>query len=191
MLRALLSLGTATAMVVTLTATPAGAGVPPPQGTFGCAIAGTITFKPWLTSGLSLKPVKMKLTATGTGCDAGGVTGGKAPITDVAVKVDQKLGTGAYCSAFPGEVGKIQVKLQGRNPQNKIMTVGVVNVPVFSLGANINSFDFVGVPVPAEKAFAGTHPIIVLNVTDPDPMTMCIAEGITVLNVDGFVNLVP
>ena len=118
----------------------------------------TCTCLPLLTSGLSLKPVKMKLTATGSGCDAGGVTGGKAPITDVAVKVDQKLSAGAYCSAFPGESGKMQVKLQGRNSQNKIMTVAVVNTPVYAFGANINSFDWVGVPVVANKAFAGTSP---------------------------------
>lgn len=111
---------------------PAGATAAAPiTGTISCSgFTGTVTATPGVSSTASTKAVKVKAAGAATSCDNSNVAGGKAPITAATIKVSGSLPVGATCTSLVNPVflkTKIQVKFQGLNPSNKLMTVAVDN----------------------------------------------------------------
>lgn len=109
----------------------------PPMGAISCPLTGgTITFSKPLTLSPNSKLVRMRIKATGTGCDSSGVVGGKAPITDVEITGTVPLGPGAACidrELAQGKPAKFQVKWRGRNAKNKPITVGTSSTSVSAM----------------------------------------------------------
>lgn len=190
MVRKLCSLATAATALVALAAAPGGAAVAQAQGTPSCNITGTISFKPTLTSTPAAKGYKLMLVATGTGCDNSTVTGGKAPITDVAVKAQMKLMPGSNCNIKVVSTGKVQVKWQGRNSQNNLMTVAVANQKLGSGGTSLFTTAWAGITnTRSGTAFFMKQALVHVDSVDPDPITTCNTSGMSTLAVTGYVEM--
>jgi hypothetical protein len=166
----------------------------PPIGVIVCAISGTASFNKPLTNTPSAMAVSMKLTLTGNSCDHSDVIGGKAPITDVAVKGTFSLTPGATCTSAPSSKDKpqkLQLKWQGRNPKNNLMTVGVTNTTAATLYSIFLPLLPMNAPVLTDpkKPFVEDHIGSNLVVTDPlsDLQAACASSGLATLHFVGAI----
>ena len=187
-------LGAAVLCAVLVCGSPADAGVGAPAGTVNCTIAGSLTLKTPLTNTPSTKTIKVKGLATASSCDDSGVTGGKAPITGAAIKINGKIPVGATCAWLTSPTfgkTKIQVKWQGLNPQSKVMTVSVDNsflATAQSSGGTTVTLTLVTQPN-AKGCFFGQTNTLTLGLDDSSATlaTECSGSGITDLAF-GMVN---
>ena len=147
-------------------AAPAAAAPNWPTGTIHCAIEGSVTFKPGLSSLPSAKAVKFKgaFTPAPAGCGfSGGVTGGKYPISAATAKISGSLPAGSTCSNFVNGLGfgktKIQVTWQGLNTKGKLATVAK-NSAVATGVVGGNPLLLESDPI-AKNAFASKHLLVI------------------------------
>ncbi len=178
----------AAALVCGLGIAPARAKVAPPTGTITCTISGTLKLNHPLSNTASTK--KIKVTGAGAetaaACDASGVTGGKLPITAVALKAKGSLPAGASCTSLvTPQFGptKIKIKFQGQNPAGKLATVAVANTTLASatFSGPTQALDVVTAAV-AKGPFAGQTITLKLGVDDLGTLAgQCAGSGITTI----------
>jgi hypothetical protein len=187
-------LGAAVLCGVLFCGTPASAGMGAPAGTVSCTIAGSLTLKTPLTNTPSTKTIKVKGMATASSCNNAGVTGGKAPITGAAIKINGKLPVGASCTSLATPTfakTKVQVKWQGLNSQSKVMTVSVDNSFLATAQSNVGStVTLILVTQPNSKGgFVGQTNTLTLGLDDTPASlaSLCSTTGITDLSF-GMVN---
>ncbi len=101
MSRSRLALAAALALAIT-SASPAAA-APLPSGTIDCQVVSTnvdgLRFQPFISSDPSPSRIRVTTTMHGT-CDNSGVSGGKAPITEVDAKLVGRLVPGSTCETL-------------------------------------------------------------------------------------------
>jgi hypothetical protein len=158
----------ASATLSIVTATPvSAAAVPPPSGTISCSVAGVVQFAPGLGLLPNAKGGKLKIDMTGSSCDNAGVSGGKAPITDVAMKAVGSLSPGGSCFEDSvvnmAKTFKLTTKWQNRNVSNKVTTVSASKSTLVSSVTSGAHWEFV-FNAPAKNAFAGTPSSLQIDV---------------------------
>ena len=112
--------------------TPASAGAPPPAGTIGCSVFSVASSRP---TGILFHPpindvprtIRIKATNNGSSCDNSLVTGGKVPITGVAIKFTARMSDGT-CGTLtsptpPLENARLTLKWRGVTPTGHFVTV--------------------------------------------------------------------
>lgn len=118
---------------------------------------GTLAETPALTNNPSVKAIKIKGAGAASSC-SGAETGGKAPITAATFKMTGSLPIGSSCGSLVTPTfgpTKIQVKWQGLNPSNKLMTVGADNTTLASAALDINTLSLVVTTAPLLKDVHG------------------------------------
>lgn len=168
----------------------------PPIGAIGCAVTGTATFSKPLTNVPSTKPVKVTLKLAGANCANSQAAGGKAPITDVAAQATLYLAPGATCSSapyLPSKPQKLQVKWQGRNARNKLMTVATTKTTAlpFTYSVFVPLFPLTSPELTdAKKAFVGDQilsSLVAAEGTFAQQASCASAEGLKTVNLVGVI----
>ncbi len=162
----------------------------PPAGNVSCNLSGSATYKGPLTNTPSTKDVKVTVTAAGS-CGSGAV-GGKAPITDIALRATLYLGPGTSCDAAPPDpkkAGKLQIKWQGRKAtNNKLFNVAVTNTTATAQNLTGSPWLVFGAPVTdPNKPFANQQFGTVLFLTvDPSILHLdCVTAGLPAVQFTG------
>jgi hypothetical protein len=130
------------------------------------------------------------LTFQGTAtCDASGVVGGKAPITEAAFKFVWKTAKGATCSSLPPHATapqRFQLKLRGLNAKNKLVGVAPVKGAQEVVNTFSNGFTNRGTAqAGATSAFANEE-VTLNSYVDPDALAeQCAGAGVETLPFRG------
>jgi hypothetical protein len=170
----------------------AGAAVPPPSGTWSCTITGSFAFTPPLSDTPSAGPVYVRTAGRGSNCNSAGVTGGKAPISDVFIRGRFAFSPGATCGVGlidPGARHNLNVKFQGRNAKNHTMTVANSKVVMTSAALSFTDFNFAFL-TPSTGAFANSS--VHLNAAIDNPAqwgTECPTTGVRVITYTGTITV--
>jgi hypothetical protein len=184
----------------------ASAATPPATGSLTCNTSGNITTKPDLTNVASTKPITMtgkKLPVAD--CDASGVSGGKAPITDGVLDVSAKLPKGSSCVSLatdPIPPLKITLKLVNMSVVNgKAKSVTVATIKPTNVVTTLTVVDedvslSVSGDVPDNKthtkAFGGEHFSVNLGITNFTEVAACIGGiPINTIGVAGPITIAP
>lgn len=191
MLRRIASV-TAVLAVTTFVAAPAGATVPPPTGSWSCAITGNFVLTPPLTYTPSAGAVHVRTAGRGSNCDSSGVTGGKAPISDVFIRGLLAFLPNGSCHLVvvdPGAPHNLYVKFQGRNAKNHTMTVANAKAVATHVALTFVTWDFV-YALPATGAFAGATLHLHAVLDNPSQWgTDCAGAGVQLLRYTGTITV--
>ncbi len=161
--------------LVLSTAAATFAAAPQPSGTIDCSVTMSrpeyaLQFKsPYLRTEPALHGIPMKTDMDGP-CDSGGVVGGKAPITNVEVKLVGRLADGSTCDTLTSspQLEKIafKIKWQGLNPAGNIRTVAKSLVRAGSVAWDDAAEALVFTTEPLKGGFEGSTATITLTL-DP------------------------
>lgn len=177
--------------VTTFAAAPADATVPPPSGTFSCTITGNFVFTPPLSYAHTVDDGHVRTAARGSNCDHSGVTGGKAPITDVFIRGLGALLPGASCNGlfFDANPPRLLVKYQGRNAKNHTMTVATTRLDLDTSSLGGGHWDFT-YAAPASGPFAGSTLHVHATYDRPTVLNACNSpDGLRLMQYTGTITV--
>jgi hypothetical protein len=151
------------------------AAAPQPSGTIDCRVTMSrpeyaLNFKsPYLRTDPAPHGIPVKTDMDGP-CDSTGVVGGKAPITNVAVKLVGRFADGTTCDTLTStpELEKIafKIKWQGLNPAGNLRTVAKSLVRAATVAWDDASEALVFTTEPLNGGFGGSSATITLTL-DP------------------------
>jgi hypothetical protein len=183
----------------------AGALTTPAKGTLACSASGSIGLKPALTNTPAPKPITVSAKKQPVAdCDASGVTGGKAPITNGTIDLSTKLPPSSSCLSLAsgGTLPPMKITLKlvntsivnGKTKSVTVATVKPTNV-VAALDLATISLNITG-DIPDNpthtKAFGGEHFSASLVVTNAADLAGCLTgTPITTIQFAGPVSIAP
>jgi hypothetical protein len=138
----------------------------PPTGTIACSVfsdlntgqAKGIIYRPFINA--VPRAVRFAATNVGSTCDNSAVSGGKAPITGVAIKLTARLSEGTCgtltSAAPPFENARIALKWRGLNGANHYTTVATSRARIATVTYDVgtHAFDMTTEPLTG-NAFVG------------------------------------
>lgn len=151
---------------------------PLPAGTISCVVAGDpgrpngdwrLRFLPPIASTPRENRIRVFTYMTGT-CDNSGVTGGKAPITNVSAHLIGRLAEGTTCEALTTApvFEKLKLKIKWQSNDGRLRTVASTSVRFVDADWDGNIEGLVFLSTPLKGAFAGSLATITLVIDSPE-----------------------
>jgi hypothetical protein len=160
----------------------------PPTGTINCVVTGDtdrpngnwrLRFLPPISSTPSPNRMQMFTFMKGT-CDNSGVTGGKAPITNVEAHLSGKLAEGTTCGTLTSapvfEKLQLKVRWQSPNGTGRLRTIATSSARFVDADWDDGVEGLVFLSAPLKGAFAGSTATVTLTIDQPeilDPNGIC------------------
>lgn len=156
-----------------------------PSGTINCTVSGAVDkpngnwrlrFQPPISSVPSPNRILVSTFMRGT-CDNSGVSGGKAPITNVLAHLVGKLAAGSTCASLTSapvfERLQLKIKWQTLDGSGRLRTVANTSVRFVDADWDDGAEGLVFLSAPLKGGFAGSTSTVTLTIDQPEILTMC------------------